>query len=179
MIAISKGLNFKPRDSLSALEPSDMRTFRVLPFSSASARSKFSIVAVNDDIMNSNFHFPRLCRGRDHSSCSRKSSSATCSSDSREGRVFDADSSFMMQLGVSGREQDFPTSVSEREQDFSASVSDREQGFSLAVSEREHRCAFRVVSICRLLRDCDVTRFRSSLASPSNLWKMHSGLFCE
>ena len=85
------------------------------------------------------FHPPGLCRGTEKSRCLRKSSSATCSSDSREGCVFDADSSFTAKLGVL-----------EREQYFSTSVSDREQGFSLAVSEREHRCVLRVVSIWRL-----------------------------
>ena len=57
------GLNFKSRDSLSALEPSDqgptyIRKFRFLPFFSASAWSKFNIVVVNDDIWNSCFHSP-------------------------------------------------------------------------------------------------------------------------
>ena len=126
VIAVSQGLNFKSRNNLSALEPSDqgpmyVRKFRVLSFCSASAKSEFSIVAVNEDIMNSCFHPPGVSR------CLRKSSSATCSSDSREGCVFDADSSFTAKLGVL-----------EREQDFSTSVSDREQGFSLPVSEREH-----------------------------------------
>ena len=103
---------------------------------------------VNDDILNSYFPSPGLCRGTENSRCSRESST-TCFSDSREGRVFDAGSSFMTQLGVSDREQDF----------------------SLAVSERAHRCASRAVSICGPLRDCDVTRSRSSLASPSNFVK--------
>ena len=61
-----------------------IRTFRVLPFCSASAKSKFSIVVVNDDILNSYFHPPGLCRSTDNASCLRKSSAANFSSDSRE-----------------------------------------------------------------------------------------------
>ena len=86
VIAVSQRLNFKSRDNLSALEPSDqgpmyVRKCRVLPFYSASAKSKSSIVVVNEDIMNSCFHPPGLCRGTDKSRCLRKSSLATCSSE--------------------------------------------------------------------------------------------------
>ena len=148
MTAISQGLNFESRDSLPALEPSDpgpmyIRKFRVLPFCSASAKSMFSIVVANGDILNSYFHSPDLCRGIDNSGCLRESSAATCSSDSREGRILDADSSSTAQLGVS----------------------EREESFSLAVSVREHRCAFRVFLTRRLLRDRGVMHPRSSLAS--------------
>ena len=68
VIAVSQGLNFKSRDSLSALEPSDpgpmyIRKFRVLPFCPASVKSKFNIVGVHDDIWNSYFHPPGSYRG--------------------------------------------------------------------------------------------------------------------
>ena len=103
VIAVSQELNFKSRDSLSALEPSDpgpmyIRTFRVSPFRSASAKSKFSIVAVNDDILNSYFHSPSSYRGTDNSSCLQKPPSTTCSSDSRDGCVFERVSSFTAQI---------------------------------------------------------------------------------
>ena len=116
------------------------------------------------DILNSYFHSPSLCRGTDNSCCLRKSSSTTCSSDSREGRVFDTDSSFTAQLDVSGREQDF----------------------SLTASEREHRCVFRMVSICRPSHVTVTSRVpdhRSLLQAicETCAWVARScyGLFCE
>ena len=72
--------------------------FPVLPFRSASAKSKLSIVVVSDDILNSYFHSPGSYRGTDNSSCLRKTQSTTCSSDSRGGRVLDTGSSFTMQI---------------------------------------------------------------------------------
>ena len=67
-----------------------IRKCRVLPFCSASVKSKFNIVVVNDDILNSYFHSPGSYRGTDNSNCLRKSPSTTCSSDSDEDCVFDA-----------------------------------------------------------------------------------------
>ena len=89
VIAVSQGLNFRSRDSLSALEPSDpgpmhIRKFRILPFFSASVKSKFNIVVVNQVHVEAPTIQVAL----------RKPPSATCSSDSDEGCVFDTDSSF-------------------------------------------------------------------------------------
>ena len=114
---------------------------------------------VNDDILNSYFPSPGLCRGTENSRCSRESST-TCFSDWREGRVFDAGSSFMTQLGVSDREQDF----------------------SLALSERAHRCAFRAVSICRPLRDAfQIIPHFSQQFCETCTWlpRSYSDLFCD
>ena len=133
IIAVSQGLNLKSRDNLSALEPSDsspmyIRKCRVLPCrSAASAKSNFSIVVVKDDILNSSSDSPGSYRGTDNSSCLRKSPLTTCSSDSREGRVFDTGSSFTdggigTNIGASSVgvcHTDFSLCVSGREQDFS------------------------------------------------------------
>ena len=64
-----------------------VRKFRVLPFCSASAKSKFNIFVVSLNILNSYFHSPGLYRGTVNSSCLRKSTPATCSSGSREGVI--------------------------------------------------------------------------------------------
>ena len=82
-----------------------MRKFRVWSFCSASAKNKFSIVVVGEDVLNSYFHSPDL--------------SATCSGCPREGLI------------VSERERNTSLAVSAREQGFSASVSAREQGLLL------------------------------------------------
>ena len=50
-----------------------IRKFRVLPFCSVSAKSKFRIFVVSEDILNSNFHSPDLYRRTDNSSCQQKS----------------------------------------------------------------------------------------------------------
>ena len=128
-IAASQGLNFRSRDNLSALEPSDprpmyVRKFRVLPFCSASAKNQFNIVAVSEDVLNSYFHSPSLYRGTVNSNSLRKSPSATCSSGSREGLI------------VSERERNTSLAVSGREQGFSTSVSAGEQGLLLGASGR-------------------------------------------
>ena len=156
--AVSHGLNFKSKDSLSALEPSDpsttyIRKCRVLPFRSASVKSKFSIVVENDVILNPYFHSPGSNRGTGNSSCLRKSPSTTCSSFTAQ-----ASERFGGDCGIGTT--DFPLGVSERKQSISTNV-----------AEREHRCLFRVVSAWKLSCDCGVTRSRSSLASPSNFVK--------
>ena len=149
VIAVSQGLNFKSRESLSALEPSDpgpwyIRKFRVFTFCSASLKSRSNIVVVNDDIWNSYFHSAGSYQGTYNTSCLRGSSSTTCSSDSPED------------CGIR-------VSVDVRHTDFSLGISKRERSLLVSVSRREQRFS----------RDRGVTRSRSSLASPSSLWNMH------
>ena len=149
-IAVSRGLNFRSRDNLSALEasspgPMHVRKCRVLPFCSASAKSKFNIVVVSEDILNSYCHSPNLYRGTVNSSCLRKSASATCSSGPREGLIV-SERERNTSLAVSGREQGFSASVSAGEQGLWLCASGRRQGFSFDVSGRGHRRLSRVVS---------------------------------
>ena len=137
------------RDSLPALEPSDpgpmyFRKFRVLPFCSASVKSKFNIVVANDDFWNSYFHSPGSSRGPDNSRCLRGSSSTTCSDDSAEDCG--------MGVSIDVRHTDFSLGISKRERSLLVSVSGQELGFS---------------------RDRGVTSSRSSLASPNSLSNMH------
>ena len=106
------------------------RKFRVLPFRSASVKSKFSIVEENDVILNPYFHSPGSIRGTDNSSCLRKSPSTTCSSFTAQ-----ASERFGGDGGIGAT--DFPLGVSEREHDISTNVPEREQGFAVVVSERE------------------------------------------
>ena len=130
------GLNFKSKDNLSALEPSDpgptyIRKCRVLPFRSASVKSKFSIVVENDVILNPYFHSPGSNRGTGNSSCLRKSPSTTCSSFTAQ-----ASERFGGDCGIGTT--DFPLGVSEREQGISTNVTEREHGFP-KVSRNENK----------------------------------------
>ena len=124
-----KGLNFKSRDNLSALEPSDpgpknVRKFRVWPFCSASAKRRFNIVVVGEDILNSYIHSPDLHKGTVNSSCLRKSPCAAClqRSTRKTGCLGTRTKHFACCLGA--------------KQGFSASVSTREQCLSFCASER-------------------------------------------
>ena len=131
VIAVSQGLNFKSRDSLSALELSDprpkyIRKFRVLPFCSASVKSKFNIVVANDDIWNSYFHSPDSYWGADNSSCLRRSYSTTCSDDSAEDCGIG--------VSVDVRHTDFSFRISKRERSLLVNVSGQELDFRVTVA---------------------------------------------
>ena len=108
--------NFKSRDSLSALEPSKpgpmyVRTFRVLPFRSASVKSRFEIFVVSEDILNSYFQSPGLYRDTVISSCLRGSPSTTCSSGLPEERVFGTSSDDVCHAKFSARHLEVRTKL--------------------------------------------------------------------
>ena len=128
VIAVSQGLNFKSRDSLSALGlshpgPMYIRKFRVLPFCSASVKSKFNIVVANDDIWNSYFHSPGSYWGADNSSCLRRSYSTTCMTQLKiAASVYLLTLATQISLGISKQERSLLVNVSDRELDFRVTV---------------------------------------------------------